>query len=71
MCFMCWSQKICMDKKNYLIIYSYIYTYIRFKTASQSNLVIYGTNNYNSTVIDELENQVVQKLITKKSSFHL
>ena len=72
MCFMCWSQKICMDKKNYLIIYSYIYTYIRFKTASQSNLVIiYGTNNYYSTVIDELENQVVQKLITKKSSFHL
>jgi len=63
---------ICIDKKNYLIIYSLIYTYIRFKIVSQSNLVIiYGTNNYYSTVIDELENQVVQKLITKKSSFHL
>jgi len=51
-----------MYEKNYLIIYSLIYTYIRFKIVSQSNLVIiYGTNNYNSTVIDKLENQVVQK----------
>jgi len=37
-----------MYEKNYLIIYSLIYTYIRFKIVSQSNLVIiYGTNNYN------------------------